>query len=220
MEREEALAPALAARPHVLRPDNEDSAGCGTNETSDVPAGIAHTWSAPTPSPRHGIARLHEALSVEMVSSREAPDTHLEPYGRSRPDPPRSEATSEIVILRGGGGGVAAQRLPSNGSDVKLRGQGPRAYGRAARRLPACESRDAGGVTPCVLRCRRRLGRRTEAGPCQLLPRVRPHEATAAPQWAKLMTYLVVAECSFACVTLQKSHHLALLFSNLGSSFL
>jgi hypothetical protein len=35
-----------------------------------------------------------------------------------------------------------------NGSDVKLRGQGPRGYGRAARRLPAFEVRDAGGVTP------------------------------------------------------------------------
>jgi len=37
---------------------------------------------------------------------------------------------------------------PHNGSDVKLRGQGPRGYGSAARRLPACEARDAGGVTP------------------------------------------------------------------------
>jgi hypothetical protein len=39
-----------------------------------------------------------------------------------------------------------------NGSDVKLRGQGLRGYGSAARRLPACESRDAGGVTPRKLR--------------------------------------------------------------------
>jgi len=36
----------------------------------------------------------------------------------------------------------------ANGSDVKLRGQGPRGYGRAARRLPAFEPRDADGVTP------------------------------------------------------------------------
>jgi hypothetical protein len=36
----------------------------------------------------------------------------------------------------------------ANGSDVKLRGQGPRGYGRAARRLPAFELRDADGVTP------------------------------------------------------------------------
>jgi hypothetical protein len=41
---------------------------------------------------------------------------------------------------------------PANGSDVKLRGQGPRGYGRAARRLPAFEARDAGGVTPTKLR--------------------------------------------------------------------
>jgi len=39
-----------------------------------------------------------------------------------------------------------------NGSDVKLRGQGPRGYGRAARRLPAFELRDAGGVTPPTYR--------------------------------------------------------------------
>jgi len=63
---------------------------------------------------------------------------------------------------------------PHNGSTVKLRGQGPRGYGRAARRLPACESRDAGGVPPCRSRWKRRLGRRTEAGPRQLLRWVSP----------------------------------------------
>jgi hypothetical protein len=41
---------------------------------------------------------------------------------------------------------------PPNGPRAKLRGQGPRGYGKAARRLPACESRDAGGVTPFKLR--------------------------------------------------------------------
>ena len=67
-------------------------------------------------------------------------------------------------------------RCRPNGSVVKLHGQGLRAEAEAARRLPACEARDAGGVTPCVLRGNRRLGRRTEAGPCQLLPRVsRPY---------------------------------------------
>jgi len=39
-------------------------------------------------------------------------------------------------------------RRAPNGLDVKLRGQGPRDYGRAARRLPAFDSRDADGVTP------------------------------------------------------------------------
>jgi hypothetical protein len=39
-----------------------------------------------------------------------------------------------------------------NGSVVKLHGQGPRAEAEAARRLPACEARDAGGVTPYKLR--------------------------------------------------------------------
>jgi hypothetical protein len=37
---------------------------------------------------------------------------------------------------------------PANGEGAKLRGQGPRAEADAARRLPACEARDAGGVTP------------------------------------------------------------------------
>src|SRR3954449_1541719 len=32
-----------------------------------------------------------------------------------------------------------------NGSDVKLRGQGPRGYGRGARRPPACGARGGGG---------------------------------------------------------------------------
>jgi hypothetical protein len=59
-----------------------------------------------------------------------------------------------------------------NGSDVKLRGQGPRAEAGAARRLPAFEARDAGGVTPRKLPRTRRLGRRAEAGPRQLLRRV------------------------------------------------
>jgi len=39
-------------------------------------------------------------------------------------------------------------RCRPNGSDVKLRGQGLRGYGSAARRLPAFEARDADGVTP------------------------------------------------------------------------
>jgi len=62
-----------------------------------------------------------------------------------------AEATSELAIFRGVGGGAAAKRLPSNGSDVKLRGQGPRAEAAAARRLPAYERRDAGTVTPCLI---------------------------------------------------------------------
>jgi len=40
-------------------------------------------------------------------------------------------------------------RCPPNGPEVNPRGQGPRGYGSAARRMPACEERDAGGVTPC-----------------------------------------------------------------------
>jgi len=36
----------------------------------------------------------------------------------------------------------------AGGLEVNPRGQGPRGYGSAARRLPAFEARDAGGVTP------------------------------------------------------------------------
>ncbi len=43
-------------------------------------------------------------------------------------------------------------RGPANGLEVNPRGQGPRGYGRAARRMPAFEARDAGGVTPNKLR--------------------------------------------------------------------
>jgi len=39
-----------------------------------------------------------------------------------------------------------------NGLEVNPRGQGPRGYGSAARRLPAFEARDAGGVTPTTYR--------------------------------------------------------------------
>jgi len=39
-----------------------------------------------------------------------------------------------------------------NGPEVNPRGQGPRGYGGAARRLPAFEARDADGVTPYKLR--------------------------------------------------------------------
>ncbi len=59
------------------------------------------------------------------------------------------------------------------GPEVNPRGQGPRGYGRAARRMPAFEARDAGGVTPRKLRRTSRLGRRAEAGPRRVLPRVR-----------------------------------------------
>jgi len=63
-------------------------------------------------------------------------------------------------------------RCRPNGLEVNPRGQGPRAEAAAARRMPAFEARDAGGVTP--LKCRRmsRLGRRAEAGPRRVLPRV------------------------------------------------
>jgi len=70
-------------------------------------------------------------------------------------------------------GGLLILRAP-NGPEVNPRGQRPRGYGSAARRVPAFEARDAGGVTPLKYRSKRRLGRRTEAGPRRVLPRVRP----------------------------------------------
>jgi hypothetical protein len=48
----------------------------------------------------------------------------------------------------GGGACGGRSRGRPNGEGAKLRGQGLRAEAEAARRLPACESRDAGGVTP------------------------------------------------------------------------
>jgi hypothetical protein len=54
--------------------------------------------------------------------------------------------TRAVAALRSAPGG------PANGEGAKLRGQGPCAEAGAARRLPACEARDAGGVTPRKLR--------------------------------------------------------------------
>ena len=48
----------------------------------------------------------------------------------------------------GGGKGRPQGSGRPNDLDVKLRGQGPRAEAEAARGMPACESRDAGRVTP------------------------------------------------------------------------
>jgi hypothetical protein len=73
--------------------------------------------------------------------------------------------------MRGLGGGKCGCEIRGRANDqtAKLRGQGPHAEADAARRLPACKARDAGGVTPRKLLLTRRLGRRTEAGPRQLL---------------------------------------------------
>jgi len=78
--------------------------------------------------------------------------------------------------------GQSAQR--SRGSPA--RGNHVRA-GRAARRWPAFEVRDASGVTPCVLETSRRLGRRARnSASRRVLPRVSPPwliwEARRAPR--------------------------------------
>jgi hypothetical protein len=70
--------------------------------------------------------------------------------------------------------GTAENQCPANVPEVNPRGQGPCGYGSAARRLPAFEARDAGGVTPFKYRRTSRLGRQAEAGPRRLLRRVRP----------------------------------------------
>jgi len=76
---------------------------------------------------------------------------------------------------RGGGGKVRLRDSGRpNGPEVNPRGQGLRGYGSAAHGLPACESRDAGRAPPCSFDFPSRLGRRAEAGPRRVLPRVRP----------------------------------------------
>jgi len=54
-------------------------------------------------------------------------------------------------VFRAVGCSVSRDCRP-NGLEVNPRGQGPRGYGSAARRLPAFQARDAGGVTPRKLR--------------------------------------------------------------------
>jgi len=61
-----------------------------------------------------------------------------------------------------------------NGSDAKLHGQGPRAEARAARGALHVRRANARRVTPRGFDVPSRLGRRAEAGPCQLLRRVGP----------------------------------------------
>ena len=53
-------------------------------------------------------------------------------------------------MARGREGEISSRRTvgPPNGPEVNPRGQGPRAEAAAARRMPAFEARDAGGVTP------------------------------------------------------------------------
>src|SRR3954464_5862321 len=78
---------------------------------------------------------------------------------------------------RGGWGNMQPQELcRPNGVAVKLRGQGPHAEADAAHGVHACESRDAGRAPPSRFDFTRRLGRRAEAGPRQLLRRVRRPE--------------------------------------------
>ena len=68
-------------------------------------------------------------------------------------DPLTFCSTDHVEIPKvGRGEGEAATLGRPNGSEVHLRGQGPRGYGSAARRLPAFEARDAGGVTPLKYR--------------------------------------------------------------------
>ena len=58
-----------------------------------------------------------------------------------------------LSMNAGVGGGTVRPKASGrpNGEGAKLRGQGLRAEAEAARRLPAHESRDAGGVTPSRL---------------------------------------------------------------------
>jgi len=62
---------------------------------------------------------------------------------------------------------------PANGPDAKLHGRGPRAEARAARGALHVRRANARRVTPRGFDVPSRLCRRAEAGPCQLLRRVR-----------------------------------------------
>ena len=87
---------------------------------------------------------------------------------------------------RAGGGNLRTEGSGRpNGLEVNPRGQGPRAEAAAARRMPAFEARDAGGVTPLQYRRTSRLGRRAEAGPRRVLPRVRPPRDVGRPATGK-----------------------------------
>jgi len=76
-------------------------------------------------------------------------------------------STTTIVRLR-----EAFLACRPNGSDAKLHGHGPRAEVRAARGALHVRRANARRVTPRGFDVSSRLGRRAEAGPCQLLRRV------------------------------------------------
>jgi len=93
-----------------------------------------------------------------------------------------SESDHRCGLARGGitrgWGETRNRRKPCapNGLEVNPRGQGPCGYGRAAHGVHAYESRDAGRAPPCSFDFTSRLGRRAEAGPRRVLPRVSPPE--------------------------------------------
>jgi len=66
--------------------------------------------------------------------------------------PPLAKMRVATGVLRARETGHSEIRGPANGLEVNPRGQGLRGYGSAARRMPAFEARDAGGVTPRKLR--------------------------------------------------------------------
>jgi len=68
------------------------------------------------------------------------------------PSPSRFDKNVVWVPGLGGGNVRLRDRGRPNGPEVNPRGQGPRSEAAAARRMPAFEARDAGGVTP--LKCR------------------------------------------------------------------
>jgi hypothetical protein len=75
----------------------------------------------------------------------------LTAQGTARRDDTKASACYGELGRDAGRAGEACghrNRCRPNGEGAKLRGQGPLAEAAAARRLPACEVRDAGGVTP------------------------------------------------------------------------
>src|SRR5947209_1442920 len=89
--------------------------------------------------------------SIKIVSAAARTDKHevLDTFGESsRCMETKLRRAASFKTMKGRRLLVQQAIRRANGSDVHLRGQGPRGYGSAAHGLPACESRDAGSAPP------------------------------------------------------------------------
>jgi hypothetical protein len=95
-----------------------------------------------------GRGQAERAVAKLVVGLADSSDAALPPLTKARATtwfPTRAKRARS----RAGWGNVRPRGCGRpNGLEVHLRGQGPRGYGNAARRLLACNSRGAGGVPP------------------------------------------------------------------------